>query len=706
MFFKKKKPTAVPIESKAVSKLDLITAVRRVLEAHGDRKSSSVIQRSVGYSYDKFGPREACSAFVKLGYTSKLLECSISELGSFLLPVIALDNSGQSTIILDINADGKVSIIRDEKAKKIEIEEITSFAKTFSGFIITSRKLTKLERKERAGHWFFGAFRKSRWLYFQVILASIISNFLALTTSIFTMTVYDRIIPNSAIDSLVALSIGVIIALCFDFVIKTIRGNFIDNASKLADLEVSNTLFDRVISLTPKEQAQKTGAMAGIIREFETLREFFTSSTLVILVDLPFAFFFIYVISLIAGPMAYVPLAAVPLVVITGLFIQPLLSKLTLESQKTGMNKQAVLVETLSGIETVKATGSGELMKSRYIEALVNQSDSGVRSRKISQFLVNFSASVQQYAQVGAIFVGVFLIRDGIITQGALIAAVILGGRTLAPLAQLANALTRVNGALVAYKSLNALLNGYNKDSLSEDYISRKNLSGEIEFKSVSFSFDEKSPPVIKDLSFKIPAGQKVAVVGKMGSSKSTVIKLMAGILQPSSGLVLVDGIDVNQLDKEDVRSNIGIMLQDSWLFSGSVKENIQMGLLEYDDDDILEVSKIAGVDEFVSTNPRGYDFIIQERGIGLSGGQRQSINLARALISNPNILLLDEPTSSLDQAAEKKIVENLRNYCAAKTMVMITHRNPIFAMVDRVLVFENGSIIADKTPSELGLSV
>ena len=617
-----------------------------------------------------------------------------------------MDNSGQSTIILDIKTDGKVSIIRDEKAKKIEIEEITSFAKTFSGFIITSRKLTKLERKERAGHWFFGAFRKSRWLYFQVILASIISNFLALTTSIFTMTVYDRIIPNSAIDSLVALSIGVIIALCFDFVIKTIRGNFIDNASKLADLEVSNTLFDRVISLTPKEQAQKTGAMAGIIREFETLREFFTSSTLVILVDLPFAFFFIYVISLIAGPMAYVPLAAVPLVVITGLFIQPLLSKLTLESQKTGMNKQAVLVETLSGIETVKATGSGELMKSRYIEALVNQSDSGVRSRKISQFLVNFSASVQQYAQVGAIFVGVFLIRDGIITQGALIAAVILGGRTLAPLAQLANALTRVNGALVAYKSLNALLNGYNKDSLSEDYISRKNLSGEIEFKSVSFSFDEKSPPVIKDLSFKIPAGQKVAVVGKMGSSKSTVIKLMAGILQPSSGLVLVDGIDVNQLDKEDVRSNIGIMLQDSWLFSGSVKENIQMGLLEYDDDDILEVSKIAGVDEFVSTNPRGYDFIIQERGIGLSGGQRQSINLARALISNPNILLLDEPTSSLDQAAEKKIVENLRNYCAAKTMVMITHRNPIFAMVDRVLVFENGSIIADKTPSELGLSV
>ena len=705
MFSRKKKSSPVNDDPKQASKMDLLVAVKRVLEAHGVSKSSSAIQRSVGYIYEKFGPREACSAFSKLGYSSKFFESQVSELDNFLLPVIALDYSGRAIVILDIKADGRLSVIRDEKAKKVEVVEAGALSETYSGFVIVSKKLTKREKKERTGHWFFGAFRKSRWLYAQVILASIISNFLALTTSIFTMTVYDRIIPNSAIDSLIALSVGVIIALCFDFIIKTIRGSFIDNASKLADLEVSNTLFDRVISLTPKEQAQKTGAMAGIIREFETLREFFTSSTLVILVDLPFAFFFIYVISLIAGPMAYVPLAAVPLVVITGLFIQPLLSKLTSESQKTGMNKQAVLVETLSGIETVKATGSGDLMKNRYIEALISQSESGVRSRKISQFLVNFSASVQQYAQVGAIFVGVFLIRDGVITQGALIAAVILGGRTLAPLAQLANALTRVNGALVAYKSLNALLSGYNKSSLNDDYISRKNLSGEIEFKNVSFSFDEKSPPVIKDLSFKIPAGQKVAVVGKMGSSKSTVIKLIAGILQPSSGLVLVDGIDVNQLDKDDLRSNIGIMLQDSWLFSGSVKENIQMGLLEHDDDHILNVSKIAGVDDFVSTNPRGYDFIIQERGVGLSGGQRQSINLARALISNPNILLLDEPTSALDQAAEKRVVDNLKTYCSKKTMVMITHRNPIFTMVDRVLVFESGSIIADKTPSELGLS-
>ena len=458
------------------------------------------------------------------------------------------------------------------------------------------------------------------------------------------------------------------------------------------------------MSLTPAEQSQKTGAMASIIKEFETLREFFTSSTLVILVDLPFAFFFIYVISLIAGPMALVPLVAVPIVVVVGLLIQPFIARLTKATQQTGMNKQSVLVETLSGLETVNATGSGQLMKSRYIEALIGQSQSGGKSRNISQFLVNFSASVQQYAQVGAIFYGVFLIRDGLLTQGALIAAVILGGRTLAPLAQLANALTRVNGAMTAYKSLNALLKNFNNAGLNDNYVSRSKLTGSIEFKNVSFSFPGAVEPTIKDLSIKITPGQKVAVVGKMGSGKSTLIKLISGLYEPTEGAVLIDGIDVRQLDKTDLQHNVGVMLQDSWLFSGTVKENIQLGLLEYDDDHILSIAKISGVDDFVASNPKGYDFEIKERGVGLSGGQKQSINLARALLHDPKLLLLDEPTSSMDQGTEKKIVDNLQEYGKEKTMMIITHRNPILTMVDRVLVVENGKVVADNTPDQLGL--
>ena len=684
--------------------LRLEMAVRRVCEANGRRKSVASIRRLVGENFENYGPQEACASVQNLGFEATFVNVSQKQIELQELPLIAFDKEQNPLVLIERKSDGSYVVIRDKKAKNSEIISQKDFENIFSGYIVSIRKLSEFELQQKRGHWFFGAFKSSRWLYAQVIIASVISNFLALTTSIFTMTVYDRIIPNSAVDSLIALSIGVVIALSFDFIIRTIRGRFIDKASKAADIEVSNTLFDRVLSLTPAEQSQKTGAMASIIKEFETLREFFTSSTLVILVDLPFAFFFIYVISLIAGPMALVPLVAVPIVVVVGLLIQPFIARLTKATQQTGMNKQSVLVETLSGLETVNATGSGQLMKSRYIEALIGQSQSGGKSRNISQFLVNFSASVQQYAQVGAIFYGVFLIRDGLITQGALIAAVILGGRTLAPLAQLANALTRVNGAMTAYKSLNALLKNFNNAGLNDNYVSRSKLTGSIEFKNVSFSFPGAVEPTIKDLSIKITPGQKVAVVGKMGSGKSTLIKLISGLYEPTEGAVLIDGIDVRQLDKTDLQHNVGVMLQDSWLFSGTVKENIQLGLLEYDDDHILSIAKISGVDDFVASNPKGYDFEIKERGVGLSGGQKQSINLARALLHDPKLLLLDEPTSSMDQGTEKKIVDNLQEYGKEKTMMIITHRNPILTMVDRVLVVENGKVVADNTPDQLGL--
>ena len=444
--------------------------------------------------------------------------------------------------------------------------------------------------------------------------------------------------------------------------------------------------------------------MAGTIREFETLREFFNSSTLVVLIDLPFVFFFVYVIYLIAGPLAYVFLTAVPLVIIVGLGIQPFLARITKGSVQSGMNKQSVLVETLNGLETVNATGSGKLMRKRYEEALNSQADSGNKIRTLSQFIINFAGSVQQYAQVGAIFLGVYLIVDGQITQGALIGAVILGGRTMGPLSQLANTLSRVNGAITAYKNLATLIG--NKSNSSSDLapISRPVLTGEIEFKNVSYTFKGAGQSTLDNISFKIPAGQKVALVGKMGSGKSTLSRLIAGILEPTSGAILIDGVDVRQIDPADIRKNIGVMLQDSWLFSGTIRENIQMGFNEYDDEHVLRICKVAGVDDFVGSQPKGYDLEIKERGVGLSGGQRQTINLARSLLHDPQILLLDEPTSSMDQGTEKTIIEALEEFGKEKTMMIVTHRNPILSMVDRVFVIENGKIITDQSPQQLGI--
>ena len=319
-------------------------------------------------------------------------------------------------------------------------------------------------------------------------------------------------------------------------------------------------------------------------------------------------------------------------------------------------------------------------------------------------FIINFAASVQQYAQVAAIFFGVYLIVEGLITQGALIGAVILGGRTMGPLSQLANTLSRVNGALTAYRNLAKLI-GRKEDSLANlSPISRSSFKGEIEFKNVSYHFEGSKQATISNMSFKISPGQKIALVGKMGSGKSTMSKLIAGIYEPTSGAILIDGVDVRQIDPADTRKNIGVMLRDSWLFSGTIRENIQMGFNEYDDDHILNICKIAGVDDFIGAHPKGYDLEIREPGIGLSGGQRQTINLARSLLHDPTILLLDEPTSSMDQGTEKQIIESLNKFGKDKTMIIVTHRNPILSIVDRVFVLENGKIITDQTPSQLGI--
>ena len=691
-------------EKPTVNERSLLATVRSLIKAYGVRKSAAAIRDAVEMPHETFGPKEAVSALSSLGFKASFGKMAIKNASVDFFPLIAFSKSGEAVLVEESSKHDEVRISYPNGERKTSSVLLTEFDKEYADYVILAKELSQREKENIGGHWFFSAFKKSKWLYIQVMIAAMVSNFLSLTTSLFTMTVYDRIIPNGAFESLIALSIGVVIALGFDFLIKSLRARFIDTASKRADLEISRRLFDRILRLTPVEQRQKTGAMAGTVREFETLREFFNSSTLVILIDLPFVFFFIYVIYLIAGPLAYVPLAAVPMVIIVGLGIQPFLARITKGSVESGMNKQAVLVETLNGLETVNATGSGKLMRKRYEEALNDQSDSGNKIRALSMFIVNFAASVQQYAQVASIFFGVYLIVEGTITQGALIGAVILGGRTMSPLSQLANTLSRVNGALTAYKNLDQLFGATANTAMLSSPISRPKLDGEIEFRNVSYAFEEANQAVLQDLSFKIPKGQKVALVGKMGSGKSTLSRLIAGILEPTEGAILIDGVDVRQIDQADLRKNIGIMLQDSWLFSGTVRENIQMGFNEYDDAHVLEVCKIACVDDFVGSHPKGYDLEIKERGIGLSGGQRQTINLARSLLHDPQILLLDEPTSSMDQGTEKKVVESLTSATANKTMLIVTHRNPILAMVDRVFVLENGKIVADQTPQQLGL--
>jgi ATP-binding cassette subfamily C protein LapB len=383
----------VSIEDRIKVEKSLIESTMLLLREHGIRKSAAAVRDAIDVSHQYVGPKEAVSALSSLGFKASFGRLSIDNLAEEFFPLIAFKKDGRSFIVLSAPADEKISIINPISRKK-ETISISGFRSEFSRYAIIVKELNDREKEERLGHWFFSAFRKSKWIYFQVMIAAMVSNFLSLTTALFTMTVYDRIIPNGAFDSLIALSIGVVIALGFDFLIKSLRASFIDTASKRADLVISRRLFEKILSLTPTEQREKTGAMAGTIREFETLREFFNSSTLVILIDLPFVFFFIYVISLIAGPVSYVFLTAVPLVIIVGLGVQPFLARITSGSIKSGMDKQAVLVETLNGLETVNATGSGRLMRKRYEDALDNQADGGNKIRALSMFIINFAASV------------------------------------------------------------------------------------------------------------------------------------------------------------------------------------------------------------------------------------------------------------------------------------------------------------------------
>ena len=691
-------------KSEQKNERSLISVLGVFLKSNGIAISDGAIRDLPETSYNQFDVVQAVNALKLLKFDASFGKLKFRRIFKLkLASLICFDHSG-TAFLLDQGA-GKDSFtltkheygeIVSLKITRAELKEI------FDGYaIIAMRKLGETSEKSDK-NWFFGSLAKGKFLYFQVIFAASVSNFLGLSTSLFIMVVYDRVVPNEAIESLIALTVGVAIALGFDLVIKMLRAYFIDQAGRRADDRMSRLLFDKIARLDTSGEKRQSGALAGVVREFDTLREFFTSATLVAIVDLPFVFFFIWIISLIAGPLAIIPIIAVPIVIFTSLIIQPFLAKIAADSLEQSFNKQSVLVETLQGLETIKASGADKLMRKRYQDAASAQADHSVKSRFLSQFAINTATSVQQFAQVATIFYGVFLIRDNEITMGALIAAVILGGRTLAPLTQMAQAMSKANSARQAYKTINSLFKKDSPDQVQTGNLSRGKIAGTMEFQQVSFSFPESNTATISDLSLKIPAGQRVAIVGKMGSGKSTFNRLASGLVQPTAGSVLVDGIDLRQLNESDLRRNLGVMLQENWLFSGTVRENLQLGFHQYSDEHILNVAKIAGLDDFISKMPNGYDMMLRERGQGLSGGQRQTITLARALIHNPSVLVLDEPTSAMDTGTEKAVVERLSKWSENKTILIVTHRKAILQMVDRVLVLDDGRIVTDTTPERL----
>ncbi len=649
---------------------------------------------------------DATSLAGQIGLQAGFGAQKLSKLDDILCPALLL-LSGERAVVVH-GRDKKGNLLVFDPALGPGIGEVPSekLADAYKGYAIIFRRAppgaTSRQHEKNPWHWFWTPLAENKWSYGQVALAAATANMLGLSTSVFIMIVYDRVLPNEATASLIALTLGVGLALVFDFIIKALRAGFIDRAGQKADLSVGRRVFDQVLNIKMTSRTGSTGAIASTVREFETLREFFTSATLVAVVDLPFIAVFIAAIYFVGGPLALIPALAVPIVLLTGLAIQPFLSHLAESSFREGQSKQSVLVEAVSGLETIKTTAAGQQMRTRWADALARQSAHGTSSRSITQFALNLTGFTQQAAQVLIVFYGVFLVIDGRTSMGALVASVMLTGRALAPLGQLAQTLTRVNQARSAYRNLDTLMQADSERPTGHTWISRPKLDGRITFNNVHFTYPDQPDDTLRGVTFSIEPGEKVAILGQIGSGKSTITRLLLGLYQPRVGSVMMDGLDIRQIDPGDLRRSIGSVLQDIWLFSGSVRDNICSGTIRPSDQQLIRAGRIAAVEDFVARDPRGYDLNLSERGEGLSGGQRQAIAIARALIGRPPVLLLDEPTSAMDVKTEAEVIKRLKDETRDATVIVVTHRASLLDLVDRVIVIENGKVAADGPKSML----
>ncbi len=605
----------------------------------------------------------------------------------------------QFVVVLRINEGGSVDVIeRDGLSEGLKFEEQVYAYDVHSVHHLVHESSNNLMR----WNWLFRPLKESKWAYGQVFIAALMINFLALSTAIFTMVVYDRVLPNGATESLVALTIGVAFALVFDIILKMLRGWFLDGAGSRADIRIGEKLFEQLVAVDLAARRDSVGGLSSIMREFETLRDFLTSATLVAIIDLPFILLFLVVIYIIGGPVVLVPAILVPLVILVGVLAQPLLSRLAQEAIEEGKNKQSILVESISGIEVIKTSMAAREMRKRWRDALVSQSSSSVKSRLVSQLVINFSAFAQQAAQVGIVVVGAFLVAQGNITMGGLIAAVILAGRTMAPLAQIANVMTRLVSAKVSFKALDDFMALPLDRPPQARFLSKDRMVGKIDFRHVNFAYPGQQESALKELNFTIEPGEKVALLGRVGSGKSTFARLLLGLYSPNTGSVMIDDTDVRQIDPFDLRRNVSFVMQDIWLFSGSVRDNIASGSVHVSDQELLTAAQISGVHDFLGEHPQGYDLMLRERGEGLSAGQRQAIGIARGLVGERSIVVMDEPTSMMDTASEAKFVERMQDYVKDKTFIVVTHRNALLKLVDRVIIFDNGKVVADGPKSIL----
>lgn len=552
----------------------------------------------------------------------------------------------------------------------------------------TRNRLTKLNPIRT-----LGTFR-----LFWVSIAALFSNVLALASSIFIMVVYDRVIPNQATESLYALAIGVAIAILFDSLLRGAKSGIINRATEGSDLVVNEEIYNQFVELSGAENKRSVGELSTVVRDLEVYRDFMSTATLLALIDLPFILIFIYVISLISGPLYLIPLIAVPIVLVSVLVAQPLISKISRTASRTSQSRQSVLMEILGGLAPLRASGAFAIMKRKFMQTSADNMVAVNRSKNVAGFNSGFMQAVQQLAQVAIIVYGFHLFVQQQITMGAIIATVILSGKAMAPLARLGQTMSRMGAALVARKNILTFLSLPRNATVSQSDTFANYSDAEIEISNVTLRLDENSVPLFSNLNLKIHPGEKVAIIGPTGAGKSTVINLLSGLVAPEIGSVQLKGRDLRTINRADFFKTVGVVFQEPWLFSGSLRENIAMGFEDVTDEQIIQSIKLTGASVSNSDSGEVLDGTILSQGKNLSGGQKQSIALSRAVLFEQDILLLDEPTSAMDQMMEDRLITNFSEFLGERTLVLVTHKPTMLRLCNRVVVIEGGQIKFDDT--------
>ena len=693
-----------PIEPASIEKRDfdpLADALAYLAAFHGRALSREALVAGLPIADGRLNIKLFPRAAERAGLEAEAVRRDIADIPALVLPAVLVMRDGTTRILVEIDRATK-------KARVVNPTMSGADAKSgpepeYSGYAFLVRPVAEADpRAVAAGdlpraHWFWSVVRRFWANYSHVAVAALVVNILALAAPLFIMNVYDRVIPNGAIPSLIALAFGLSIAILFDFILRIVRSRIIDMTGKQVDVVLAANIFEHVMSLKMAQRPQSVGILANQLRDFDSVREFFTSGTVVTITDLFFAVVFLAVLYLIVGPLAMIPAVMLPLMIIIGLALQRPLDRAMKRFQAESAARHGVLVEALSGMETVRATGAEARLQGAWERSIAATARSGEDVHFWASLALTAASTAQQLTTMAIVIWGVFLVMDGEITMGALVAASMLAGRVMAPIAGIAAVITRATQTLTALKAIDRVMDLERERPIGRSYVTRRITEGRVAFDNVTFKYPNAPENALDKVSFKIEPGERVGIIGRVGSGKTTIGRLLVGFYDPTEGRISIDGIDARQYDPADLRNGVGFVLQDTDLFFGKLRDNITLGRIAATDEEVIAAARLAGVESFVAGHPQGYDMPIAEQGRSLSGGQKQAIGLARTLIRKPRILFLDEPTAHFDVRSETEFLERLKALASREmTIIVSTHRLSLLGLVDRLLLFEKGKLVAD----------